>query len=64
MDNYADILHFMEILGLLISGIVCPLIVYFVISKHKTRSKPSKSGMRNLNKLIKDIQEIADKPFK
>ena len=54
----------MEIIGILISGIICPLIVYFVISKHKTRSKPSKSGLPNLNKLIKDIQEIADKPFK
>ena len=54
----------MEIIGILISGIACPLIVYFVIYKHKTRSKPSKSGTPNLNKLIKDIQEMADKPFK
>ena len=54
----------MEIIGILISGILCPLVVYFAISKHKTRSKPSKSGTPNLNKVIKDIQEIADKPFK
>jgi hypothetical protein len=58
----------MEILLVFIGGVVCPLIVHFVISKHKTKQesieKPSKSGMPNLNKLIKDIQEIADKPFK
>ena len=64
MDNYDDILHFMDILTIIISGILCPLIVYFVIAKHKSHKKPSKSGMPNLNNLIKNIQEIADKPFK
>lgn len=64
MDNYADILHFMEILGLLISGIVCPLVVYFVISKHKTRSKPSKSGMPDYDRTIKEIVNKVNSVFK
>ena len=54
----------MEIIGILISGIACPLIVYFVISKHKTRSKPSKSGTPDLNKKIRAMQEVVNKPFK
>lgn len=54
----------MDILGWLVTGVVCPLIVYFVIVKHKSHTKPPKSSMPNLNKLIKDIQEMTDKPFK
>ena len=64
MDNYADILHFMEILGLLISGIVCPLIVYFVISKHKNRSKPSKPSMSDFNNSIKQVVNKVNSGFK
>ena len=68
MDNYADILHFMEILLVFIGGVICPLIVHFVISKHKIKQesieKPSKSGLPNMDNSIRKLLDQIDSIFK